>query len=105
MKGFQLTFYTYYGRMYQNHNVPEYLIGLAAELSLSGATVSSGLMGIGHHGEVHNKTWLDDSDEPMQVALIVTAEQKTQLFERLAQDKMKIFYTCSDVDFGYSYEE
>ncbi|REG83656.1 DUF190 domain-containing protein [Marinomonas pollencensis] len=102
MKGSQITFYTYYGRVYDNRNVPEYLMALATELSLPGATMSSGLMGIGHHGEAHNKTWLDDSDEPMQVTFIVTLEQEAELFERLAKDQVKIFYTRTEVDFGYS---
>lgn len=102
MKGCQITFYSYFGRVYQGHNVPEYLMALAEALSLSGATISSGLMGIGHHGDVHNKTWLDDSDEPMQVIFIVTLEQEKQLFERLKKEQMKIFYTRTEVEFGYS---
>lgn len=102
MKGYQITFYSYFGRVFHGHNVPEYLMALAEELSLPGATVSSGLMGIGQHGEVHNKTWLDDSDEPMQVTFIVTLEQEKQLFERLKKEHMKVFYTRTEVEFGYS---
>lgn len=102
MKGSQVTFYTYYGRAYQNHNVPEYLMALAAELALPGATVSSGLMGVGQHGETHSKTWLDDSDEPVQITFIASPEQEAQLLERLEQADIKIFYTRTAVEFGYS---
>ena len=102
MTGLQLCFYTYYGRTHQSMSLPEWLIQLAKELQLSGATMMTGQMGVSHQGPIHTKTWIDDSDEPVQVTFFVTPEQERDLLKRLDQEQLNIFYTRTQLEFGYT---
>lgn len=102
MTGLQICFYTYYGRTHKDQSMPEWLIQLAKELQLPGATMMTGQMGTSHQGPMHTKTWIDDSDEPVQVTFFVTEAQEHDLFKRLELEKVSIFYTRNTIEFGYT---
>lgn len=101
MKGYQLTFFTQQGRMVEKVPLADWLILQASELEIHGATVTTGVQGVGHDGKAHTTNLFDISDQPVQITFIVDEQQAARLVERLdgsgAED---VFFVRSIVEFG-----
>ena len=100
MNGYQITFFTIDG--YRHHGKPlaEWLVQLAKEMGLRGATLFAGSEGLGHHGRIHSAHFFELSDRPIEVVMAVTEEEATRLFERLGQEGVHVFYVKTAVEFG-----
>ena len=100
MKGYQLTFFTIQGRHHGMTSVATWLVELARELGLHGATSFTGSIGFGHHRHFHSAHFIELTDQPVEVTMVVTEEECDRLFARLAQEKVSLFYTKASVEFG-----
>lgn len=100
MNGFQLSFYTTLGRRMHGKPLKDWLVGLARELGIAGATVFAGMEGYGHDRRFHSAHFFELADEPILVVLIATAEQKTRLLSRLDAEDCDLFYGVQPVEFG-----
>lgn len=100
MQGYQITFFTQQDRRHKGKPLADWLVHLAQELGLSGATLISGNEGFGHHGRLHSAHFFELADQPQEVVLAATAEETERLFERLKAEGVHLFYVKTPVEFG-----
>jgi len=99
-KGYQLTFFTRQDCTFGNQPLGQWLLELARELGLKGATVSGGLEGVGHDGRVHMVNLYDLSEQPLKIVMVVSEVDYRRLLQRLEQEPVSIFCTAAEVEFG-----
>ena len=100
MNGYQITFYTQQKRAHNHKPLADWLIDLAVELELSGATQVSATKGVGKHHHIHSANFFELADQPQTITMIVSIEESEKLFERLKDEKIELFYVKSPVEFG-----
>ncbi|SDG33652.1 PII-like signaling protein [Pseudomonas benzenivorans] len=100
MNGYLLTFFTQQDRKHAGKPLADWLIQLARELGLRGATLLPGTEGYGHAGRVHSAHFFELADQPLEVQLAVTEEESERLFERLHSEGVRIFYVKAPIEFG-----
>lgn len=100
MNGFQLTFFTQQDRRLHGMPLGDWLVHLAKEMGLHGATLFAGGEGIGRHHRIHSARFFELADQPVEVVMVVTAEESDRLFERLVAEGVQLFYVKTPVEFG-----
>ena len=100
MRGFQITFFTQQDRRHEGKPLGEWLIQLAKQLGLRGATLLPAAEGFGASGRIHSAHFFDLADQPIEVMMMVTEEQTAPLFERLQSAGLRLFYVKTPVEFG-----
>ena len=100
MQGYLITFFTQQGRRHQGKPLGEWLIQLAKELGLRGATLASAAEGFGHSGRMHSARFFDLADQPIEVQMTVTAAQADELFRHVEDAGVQVFYVKTPVEFG-----
>ena len=104
MNGFQLTFFTQQNREHGDSLLAEWLVEEAKRLGIRGATLLTASEGFGHDGRFHSAGFFDLADQPVQVVMAVSATEVEQLFARLKDQGVRIFYTKAPVEFGMTGE-
>ncbi|AZC53203.1 MULTISPECIES: DUF190 domain-containing protein [Pseudomonas] len=100
MNGFLVIFFTQQNRRYHGKMVGDWLVDLANELGLRGATMGTAIEGFGHTGRLHSAHFFEIADQPIEVRLALTAEECTRLFERLESEDIALFYIKTPIEFG-----
>ena len=100
MNGFQISFFTVQGHRHKGKPIGDWLVHLAKELGLTGATLISGGEGFGHHRRMHSIRFIELTDQPQEVVMVVTAEEADRLFERLRSEGVHLFYAKTPAEFG-----
>ncbi|MGN5763448.1 DUF190 domain-containing protein [Acinetobacter calcoaceticus] len=100
MNGFLITFYTAQNRSYQGQPISEWLLAVAKQMSLRGATVLAGLEGVDHQGLFHSASFFELADRPMQIQFAVTEQQATELLSYLNAKEISLFYVKTPIEFG-----
>jgi uncharacterized protein len=100
MQGFQLSFFTLQDRRHGTKPVSDWLLDLAKELGLHGASVMAGAKGFGHDGQIHSADLIDLADQPQMVVMTATPEQVDMIFSRLKAEQLQLFYVKTSVEFG-----
>jgi PII-like signaling protein len=100
MNGFQLTFFTEQDRRHGGETVVEWLVKLTRELKLPGVTVIPASEGMGHHHRLHSARFFELADQPVSIVMIVTGDEADRLFDRLRQEKVRLFFTKVAIEFG-----
>ncbi|TBV12926.1 DUF190 domain-containing protein [Stutzerimonas kirkiae] len=100
MHGYQVTFFTQQERMHKHRPLAQWLLEEVRRLGLRGATLNGSIGGLGHDGAIHAINLFDVSDQPVQVTLVVTAEESQRLFEYLQQERVQLFYVKVAAEFG-----
>jgi PII-like signaling protein len=100
MKGYQITFFTQQDRKHKGRALGEWLIQLAKELGLRGATLVNATEGFGHSGKIHSAHFFELADQPQAVIMTATDDQATNLFSRLGIEEPGLFYVKAPVEFG-----
>ena len=100
MNGFQVSFLTVQGHRHAGSPVAEWLLRLAMEMGLRGATIIPAAEGFGKHRRVHSAHFFELADQPVEVVMAVTEEESRRLFERLAAEDVHLFYVKTPVEFG-----
>jgi len=98
--GYQITFFTQQSRCHKGKPLADWLVHLAHDLGISGATVVPGSEGFGHHGRIHAARFFELADQPLEVQMAVTGEEAERLFERLKAEGVHLFYVKTPVEFG-----
>lgn len=99
-KGYQITFFTQQDRRHQGKPLADWLLHLAQEMKLRGATLIAGSEGIGRHGRVHSVHFFELADQPLEVVMAVTEDEAERLFARLMAEGVKLFYVKTAIEFG-----
>ena len=100
VNGFQLTFFTRQDHRHHHQPLANWLVEEARAMGISGATLISAREGFGHHRHLHRVRLMNLSDQPLEVVMAVTAEEADRLFAKLAQEKIRVFYSRTPVEFG-----
>lgn len=100
MNGYQLTFFTQQDRRHHGKPVGHWLLELAREMGIRGATMIAAAEGVGHEGRVHSAHFFDLADQPLEVVMAVSAANSDRLFTRLRADGVKLFYIKAPIEFG-----
>jgi PII-like signaling protein len=100
MNGYQITFFTQQDKRHHGQPIGEWLLMLAREMELPGATLVAGSEGFGHHRRIHSAHFFELADQPQEVQMAVNREDAERLFERLRQEGVHLFYVKTPVEFG-----
>ncbi len=104
MEGYLVTFFTQHNREHGGMPVATWIIEEAKKLGVRGATLFSGKEGFGHDGRFHSDNYFDLEDPPVQVAMALTFEECDRLLARFAESGLRVFYTRSRIEFGFTSE-
>ncbi|MGY3257189.1 DUF190 domain-containing protein [Pseudomonas chlororaphis] len=100
MNGFLVIFFTQQNRRYHGKMLGDWLVDLANELGLRGATMSTAIEGFGHTGRLHSAHFFELADQPIEVRLALSEEESARLFERLEDEDIALFYIKTPIEFG-----
>jgi PII-like signaling protein len=100
MNGYQISFFTQQDKSHKGKPMADWIVHLAQEMGLPGATMIAASEGFGHHGRLHSARFFELADQPQEVCLIVSADDSDRLFDRLNAEKVQVFYVRSPVEFG-----
>jgi PII-like signaling protein len=100
MHGYQITFFTQQDHRHQGKPLADWLVQLARELGLPGATLIPAGEGFGHHGRIHSARFFELANQPQEVLIAASAEETERLFERLEAERVRLFYVKTAVEFG-----
>lgn len=100
MNGYQITFFTQQDHRHKGKPMGDWLIHLARELGLRGATLMAAGEGLGHHGKIHSAHFFELADQPQEVVMALSVEETDRLFQRLRAEGVHLFYVKIAVEFG-----
>ncbi|MEL0028914.1 MAG: DUF190 domain-containing protein [Perlucidibaca sp.] len=102
MNGYQITFFTQQDRHHRGMPLADWLVRLAGELDLRGATLIPASEGSGHHHHLHSAHFFDLADQPLTVLMAVTEDEAARLFQHLRAEGVNVFFVKTAVEFGMS---
>ena len=100
MKGYQLEFFMEQNKRHRHDNLWEWLLQAARKQGIRGATVFMCAMGYGQHRRIHAAHFFELADQPVEVTMVVTAEEADRLFALLEAEQVHLFYVKLPVEFG-----
>ncbi|MBF0426914.1 MAG: DUF190 domain-containing protein [Magnetococcales bacterium] len=100
MRGYVITFFTQQDRRHHGKLLGEWLVNLARELGLPGATLIVGSMGFGHHRRIHSAHFFELAEQPQEVQMAVSEPDAERLFQRLREEGVQLFYVKTPVEYG-----
>ncbi|WP_432735243.1 DUF190 domain-containing protein [Maridesulfovibrio sp. FT414] len=103
-KGYSVTFFTQRNRTHEEIPLARWIIEEARKIGVGGATLFSGKEGFGHDGQFHSENYFDLEDQPLQVTIALTPAEYEALMARIEENRLRVFYTKSEVEFGFTAE-
>ena len=100
MNGYMITFFMQQNHRHHGQLLANWLLHLAKELNLRGATLIPASQGLGSDHRLHSAHFFDLADQPLSVLMAVTVDESNRLFDRLKAEGVKVFYVKSAVEFG-----
>ncbi len=100
MQGYQLTFFTEQNKRHRGKPLADWLVHLAEEMGLRGATLIPAAEGFGRHRRLHSAHFFELADQPVEVVMVTTQDEAERLFERLRAEGVQLFYVKTSVEFG-----
>jgi PII-like signaling protein len=100
VNGYQISFFTEQSRQHAGKPIGEWLLGIAKEIRVYGATLRCATEGFGRSGRMHSAHFFELCDQPQEVVMSATAAQTDALFARLREAGIKLSYVKFPVEFG-----
>ena len=100
MNGYQITFFTEQNKRHHGKPLADWLVRLAQELGLHGATLIPATEGFGRHHRLHSAHFFELADQPIEIVMVVTEAEAQRLFERLRAEQVNLFYVKTVAEFG-----
>jgi PII-like signaling protein len=100
MNGYQITFFTQQDKRHHGKALADWLVHVAQEMGLRGATLVAASEGFGHHGRMHAAHFFELADQPLEVTMALTDDEAERLFGRLREENVHVFYVKTAVEFG-----
>ncbi|WP_044872904.1 DUF190 domain-containing protein [Pseudomonas sp. LFM046] len=100
MNGYQLTLYTQQNRRHEGKMLADWIVSLAMEMGLRGATLVSGIEGFGHTRQFHSHHFFEMADQPMLIVMALTEAECDALLQRLELAGLTLFYVKVAAEFG-----
>lgn len=105
MKGFQLIFFTQLGRTHGLWSITEWLLREAKKTGITGATVNLAQGGYGRGGEYRASRFFQLSGRPIEITMAASPEKSDQLFAKIHEAGLNVFYLKVPVEYGITGEE
>ncbi|MFW5501513.1 MULTISPECIES: DUF190 domain-containing protein [unclassified Maridesulfovibrio] len=102
MHGYLITFFTQKNREQDGMPLADWIVEEARKIGVRGATLFSGQEGFGHDGRFHSDNYFDFEDKPQLVTMALTQDECDCLLSCLQANQLRIFYTKSRVEFGFT---
>jgi PII-like signaling protein len=100
VNGYQITFFTVQDHRHKGKQVGDWLVHVAKEMGLGGATLIPASEGFGHHRRIHSAHFIELTDQPLEVVMILSVEESERLFERLNREGVRLFYAKTPAEYG-----
>jgi len=100
MKGYQISFFTQLDKKHHGRPLGDWLVHVAKEMGLPGATLLAAAEGFGHSRRIHSMHFFELTAQSQEVILIATEQQADALFARLRREAVSLFYAKTPVEFG-----
>ncbi len=100
MNGYQISFFTQQDRKHKGKPLGDWLVHLAKEMGLRGATLIAATEGVGHDGRFHSAHFFELADQPVAVIMAVDEDESIRLFARLRAEGVHLFYVKTPVELG-----
>ena len=100
MKGYMVVFFTQQNRRYQGKMLGDWIVDVAKEMGLRGATLCTGIEGFGHTGKLHSSHFFELADQPTEIRLAITEDEAERLFKRLDSEEISVFFTKTPIEMG-----
>lgn len=100
MQGYQLTFFTQQDRSHRGKPLANWLLEEVRRLGIGGATLIAASEGFGQHRKIHAAHFFELADQPLEVTMVVSADDAERVFARLVEEGIDIFYAKTPVEFG-----
>ena len=105
MLGFQLTFFTQQDRRHCGMPLGQWLLEVAHGIGVRGATLMAAAEGFGHDRKIRSTRFFELTDQPIEVTMAVSGEEADRLFARLKEEKVRIFFVKTPIEFGMTGED
>ena len=103
MNGLYLKFIVQENLRHKGHLVHEWLVDVAIELGLPGCSVFRSIAGYGHHGRRHEQAFIElQGTLPIEVVFALSEEDAARLLQRVAAEKLALFYIRMPVEYGFT---
>ena len=102
MDGYIITFYTQRNRDHEGVPLADWIIEQAQKIGVRGATLFTGKEGFGHDGRFHSESYFAFEDSPQLITMALTIEECNTLISRIKSENLKIFYSKSKAEFGFT---
>lgn len=104
MQGYQLTFFTTHDRRHGGLPLGEWLLQEARKLGIGGATLLAASEGFGHDRKLHSAHFIELADQPVEVMMALGEADAERLFQRLRDERVRVFYVKAPIEFGVTGE-
>lgn len=99
--GFILRFYVHENQIHEGLLLWQWLLRRANKIGLQGGSAFRSIAGFGHNHLVHEEQFFGIvSAVTIAVEFFVTESESDLLLQLLANEKIKLFYSCSPTKFG-----
>ncbi len=100
MQGYQISFLTSPDKRHRDKPLAQWLVSLALEMNLCGVSLIDQESDDTHRHKPHAGHFPKLMDQCMEVRVTASVDKANLLFERLAQEKVQVFFTRTPVEFG-----
>jgi PII-like signaling protein len=100
MNGYRLSFFTTLGKRVHHKQLHQWLIDLARDTGIRGATVYKASEGYGHDRHFHSAKFFDTTDEPIEVVMVLSTAEADSILQRIDREKVELFYVKVPAEFG-----
>lgn len=101
MKGVCLRFYMYELQKHREMLLHEWLLEFAKKNKVHGGVVFRAIAGYGRHGIIHEEHFFELASEvPIEVSFFMKREEAVNLISLIAIEKVNLFYSISEADYG-----
>jgi PII-like signaling protein len=104
MQGYQLTFFTTHDRRHAGLPLGEWLLQEARKLGVAGATLLAASEGFGHDRKLHSAHFIELADQPVEVTMALGEADAERFFQRLRDERVRVFYVKAPIEFGVTGE-
>ncbi|WP_316860263.1 DUF190 domain-containing protein [uncultured Cohaesibacter sp.] len=101
-EGYLITFFTQRSREYDGKSLARWIMDEAMKVGVRGATLSTAQEGFGHDGRYHSNGYFDMQDPPQKLTMALSEEECEAMMALLEKNDLKVFYTKSEITFGFS---
>ena len=105
MLGYQVIFYVQQNQKHKDLGLVEWLLGRARELNIGEAAVFAAAEALDREHKLHSTRFFEQSDQHLQVQMILPERDMERLFAAIAAERLHIFYIKLPVEMGVTGEE